>query len=65
MLHSAVAGGEPAADFVGIVMEGPHASAIGDAAGFVDDVEALGPRGVGVIRGVINVVDAESDLRNG
>ena len=61
MLHSAVAGGEPAADFVGIVMKWPHATPIGDAAGFVDDVEPLGPRGVGVIRGVINVVDAESD----
>jgi hypothetical protein len=42
-------------------MEGAHAAAIRDAAGFVDDVEAFGPRGVGVVGGVIDVVDAESD----
>jgi hypothetical protein len=61
VLHRAVAAGEPAADFVGIVMEGSHAAAIGDATGFVDYVEALGPRGIGVVGGVIDVVDAEGD----
>jgi len=61
VLHRAVAAGEPAADFVGIVMEGSHAAAIGDATGFVDYVEALGPRGIGVVGGVIDVVDAEGN----
>jgi hypothetical protein len=61
MLYRAVAAGEPAADLVGIVVERTHAAAIGDVAGFVNDVEAFGPSGVGVIGGVIDVVDAESD----
>ena len=61
MLHGAVAGGEPAADFIGIVMERSHAASIGDAAGFVDDVEALGPGRVSVVRGVVDVVDAEGN----
>ncbi len=61
MRGGTVAGGEPSADFVGIVMEGTHAAAIGDTAGFVNDIEALGPRGVGVVRRVVHVVDAESD----
>ena len=61
MLHRTVASRQPAADFVGIVMEGAHAAAIGDAAGFVDDVEPLGPCGVGVVRGVIDVVHAEGN----
>jgi hypothetical protein len=61
VLHRAVAGGEPTADFVRIVREGSHAAAIGDATGFVDYVEALGPRGIGVVGGVIDVVDAEGD----
>ena len=42
-------------------MEGAHASAVGDAAGFVYDVEALGPSGVCVVGGVVDVVDAEGD----
>jgi hypothetical protein len=42
-------------------MKGAHTAAIGDAAGFVDDVEALGPGGVGVISGVVDVINAESD----
>jgi hypothetical protein len=42
-------------------MEGAHAPAIGNAARFVDDVQALGPGGVGGLGGVIDVVDAEGD----
>lgn len=61
MLYGAVTGGEPGAHFLGIVVEGPHAAAIGDAAGFIDDVEALGPCGVGVVGGVAHIVDAEGD----
>jgi hypothetical protein len=61
VFYSAVAGGEPGADFVGIVVERAHSAAIGDAAGFVDHVEPFGPGGVGVIGGVVDVVDAEGD----
>ena len=61
MLYRAVAAGEPSADLVGIVVERTHAAAIGDAAGFVDDVEAFWPGGVGVVGGVIDVVDAEGN----
>ena len=61
MLYFAVAGGEPGADFFRIVMEWSHAAAIGDASGLVDDVEALGPGGVGVVGGVGHVVDAERE----
>ncbi len=61
MLYLAIACGEPAANLIGIVMERSHATTIGDAAGFVDDIEALGPRGVSVIGSVIDVVDPKSD----
>ena len=42
-------------------MERAHAAAVRDAAGFVDDVEAFGPGGVGIVGGVVDVVDAERD----
>jgi hypothetical protein len=42
-------------------MERAHTSAVRNAAGFVDDVEAFGPRGVSIVGGVIDVVDAEGD----
>jgi hypothetical protein len=42
-------------------MERAHAAAVSDAAGFVDDVETLGPRGIGVVSGVVDVVDSESN----
>jgi len=42
-------------------MERAHAATVRDAAGFVDDVEAFGPGGVGVVGGVVDVVDAEGD----
>jgi len=61
MRDGAVAGGEPGAHFVGIVVEGAHAAAIGDAAGFVNDIEAFRPGGIGVVGGVAHVIDAESD----
>ena len=53
--------GEPGADFVGVVIERAHAAAVSNVAGFVDDVEAFGPCRVGVVRGVVDVIDAESD----
>jgi len=59
MFYFAVAGGEPGADFLGIVMEWAHAAAISDAGGFVDDVKTFGPGGVGVVGGVGHVVDTE------
>jgi len=61
VFYRAVSGGEPGADFVGIVVEWAHSAAIGDAAGFVDDVEPFGPSRVGVIGRVVDVVDAECD----
>lgn len=61
MLHRAVAGGEPGADFVGVVIERAHAAAVRNVAGFVDDVEAFGPCRVGVVGGVADVIDAEGD----
>ena len=59
MFYFAVAGGEPGADFLRIVMKWAHAAAIGDASGFIDDVETFGPSGVGVVGGVGHVVDTE------
>ena len=59
MFDFAVAGGEPGADFLWIVMEWAHAAAIGDAGGLIDDVETLGPGGVGVVGGVGHVVHTE------
>ena len=59
MLHCPVARGEPLASFSRLVIERPYASAIGDAAAFIDDVNAFGPGGVGVIRGIAHVVDSE------
>jgi hypothetical protein len=61
VLHGAVAGGEPGADFVGVVVKRAHAAAISDTPGFVDDVEALGPGRVGGFSGVVDVIDAEGD----
>jgi len=61
VLHSAIARGQPGADFVGIVIKRAHPAAIRDAAGFVDDVEALWPGGVSVVGGVVYVVNAEGD----
>ena len=59
MFYFAVAGGEPSANFLWIVVEWAHAAAIGDASGFIDDVETFGPGGVGVVGGVGHVVDTE------
>jgi hypothetical protein len=42
-------------------MKRTHAAPIGDASRFIDDVEAFGPRGVSIIGGVVDVVDAEGD----
>jgi hypothetical protein len=42
-------------------MKRTHPATVRDAAGFVDDVEALWPRGVGIVGGVVDVVDTESD----
>src|SRR5581483_11309942 len=63
LLHLAVALREPVAHLPGIVMERAHSAAIGDAALFVDDIEALGPGGVGVVGGVAEIVGDENTLR--
>jgi len=59
MFYFAVASGEPSADFLWIVMEWAHATAIGDARRFVNDVETFGPGCVGIVGGVGHVVDTE------
>ena len=59
MFYFAVACGEPGANFGGIVIERTHSAAIRNLAALVDDVEALGPCRVGVVRGVVHVVHAE------
>jgi len=57
----AVAGGQPGADFLGIVVEGTVATAVGDFPFFIEDVEAFGPGGVRIVGGVVHVVDAEGN----
>ena len=61
MFYFAVAGGEPGAGFIGMVVEGAHAAGVGDFALLIDDVDAFGPGGVGVVRGVGHVIDAEGN----
>ena len=39
--------GEPLARFFGMIAEGTESAAIDDDTALVDDVDALGPRGVG------------------
>ena len=61
MFCFAEAVGEPVANFPGIVFEGAVAAFVRDTALLVEDIEALGPGGVGVIGGVVHFVDAEGD----
>ena len=42
-----------------MIVEWPHAACVGDAPVLVDDVNAFGPRGVGIVRGVRHIVDPE------
>ena len=62
MFYGAVAGGEPLANFSGIVVEGAHTAAVCDAAAFVDYVEAFGPGGVGEVGGVAHVIYSEGQI---
>src|SRR6266446_368023 len=59
MLHFAEAIDEPVADFLGVVFEGAVAAFVGDAALLVDDIEAFGPGGVGIVGGIVHFVDAK------
>jgi len=61
VLYFAVAGGEPSADFGGVIFERAIAAAISDLAIFINDVEAFRPRGIGIVGGVIHVIDAEGN----
>jgi len=63
VFYGAVAGGEPFADFGGIVIEGTHTAAVGDASALVNHVEAFGPRRVGEVGGVAHVVDSEGQIK--
>ncbi len=59
MLHFTVALGEPGANFLGIVLERAIAALVGNLAVFIDDVEPLRPRGVGVVGSVGHFIDTE------
>lgn len=59
MFYFAVTGCEPGADFFGLVVERPHAAAIGDVAGFVNYVQTFGPGRVRRFRRVAHVIDTE------
>jgi hypothetical protein len=61
VFYFAVAGGQPGSGFIGMVVEWAHAAGVGDFASLIDDVDAFGPGGVGVVRGVGHVIDAERD----
>ena len=61
MFHFAVAGGEPRADFLWIIIERPVAAFVSDVAGLIHNVKAFGPSGVGVVGGVGHFVDAEGN----
>lgn len=50
---------EPCAGFFGVIVEWAEAAAIHDFSGLINDVEALGPRGVGVVRDVKHVIHGE------
>jgi hypothetical protein len=44
-----------------MVVEWTHAARVSDAAVLVDDVNAFGPRRVGVVRGVGHIIDPKGD----
>ena len=59
MFYGAVARGQPFAHFRGVVVERTHSAAVGDVPALINDVQALGPCGVGIVSRVAHVVDAE------
>ena len=61
VFHRAVTGRQPLANFFGVVGKGAVAASISDVSLFIEDIEAFRPGGVGVIGGVVHVVDAEGD----
>ncbi len=63
MLHGSVARSQPFARFGWLVVKRAYSSAIGDVPTFVDDVNPLRPRGVGVVGGVAHVIDPEGQRK--
>ena len=59
MFYCAVARGEPFAGFFRLVVERTDPAAVNDAAALIDDVNALGPRGVRIVGGVAHIIDSE------
>ena len=59
MLYFAVALREPCANFLGIVFKRAVTALVRNLATFVDDVEPLGPCGVGIIGGIGHFIDAK------
>src|ERR1700728_3657390 len=44
-----------------MVIEGTHTTGVGDASALVNDVNALRPRGIGVVGGIAHVVDPKGN----
>jgi hypothetical protein len=59
VFYFAVARGEPCTRFFRVIVKRAHPACVGDFTLLIDDVDSFGPRGVGVVRGVGHVVDAE------
>ena len=59
MFYCAVSRGKPFAGFFRLVVERTDPAAVSDAAALINDVNSLGPRGIGVIGGVAHVIDSE------
>lgn len=59
VFYFAVALGEPGANFLGIILERAIPTLVRDVPGFVDDVKALRPGGVGIVGGVVHFIDSE------
>ena len=59
MFYCAVARGKPFAGFFRLVVERTDPAAVSDATALINDVNSLGPRGIGVIGGVAHVIDSE------
>jgi hypothetical protein len=59
VFYGAVARGEPFAGFFRLVVERTDPAAVSDPAALINDVNSLGPRGIGVIGGVAHVIDSE------
>lgn len=63
MFHGPIPYSQPVSNFGGLVVEGPHPSAIDDMPGLINDVQPLRPSGVRVVGGIAHVVDSEGQWK--